>query len=812
MTTPGLSKIIEMKGLYTNPNPLAVDDATFTVLDNFVMDRQGVAQSRRGFLGGSTIPSGAVSIEAIFPLATANGSGGGTFLVVILTHASGSHLYYFDGSAFTDLGAIGAVSFTQLPKCASSNGNYYITNSTGLLCYENAGGSAFRVAGALKGIGFDPLNSFPTVNGDAAGTPNQLADGYQAAYRMTLLYRDANNNVIEGSPSGRYVASNTSGSAHCPKIRCILPAETTTSWWLRLYRSNFVTNGYSSTFLPYIVPADDMQMVYESPVFSGTDISNGYYDISDIAPDNLKGAYLYTSPNAGLGIQATNDPPPLVKDLASYKNRLWGANITSRHRFNFTLLSIQVGGSGPGVQSGDTVTMAGVTYTWGATQDPTTNKVKIILPAGASSLATSLEQSARNLVACINQSAQSGASPYKVYAYYASGPLDLPGKILIEARSPGGSAFTAQVSANGTAFQPNLTAAQNSTATTLGNAVAFSNALEPEAWPPGQYVLIGTQETNVIRVFPLKDGLLCFKDGAGGVWKVTGDDVTNFRVTPVDLTCQLFAPESVAGLNQMAICLSKKGFMQVGLSGVTPISDPILADVLTNVLAPLIGSNYSLLPWAFASDLDRRYVCFFGSGSPGVPPVNYPTKAYVFNATTGAWSTWSFPNWALVSSYVGASCGAVSPVDNKIYLGFSGGADYLTYPPRVVSERKSYSSSDYQDTPDGGSSATTIAITKTMQWKANVGSEPMEMKQFRELVFVAEGVPTALTIQCTNEDNSPAAFSETPSSKKIRVLVPLEAQRGRSLNVSVVHATKSEDFVLDGLQIRWNQYGGKVGR
>lgn len=789
--TPGRTKSIEAKGLFTAPNPIAVSQEAFLQLDNMVLDAPGLPRSRRGTNVFTTSGQGNAIYTRMW------GYQGG----IVAFDLANAKLWGVSSAGVMSLiaSSINIVNDFTTPFAAQMNGNLYITTGAGVYALEALAGT-YRKCGVAKGVGFDPINSYPTVNGDAAGTPTVIADGQQFAYRYTLVQRDANQNVIEGSPSGRYIASNTSGSAHTPKMRAILPAEATTANWLRCYRSNSCNNGYNAANTPAVTPSEDLQLVFESPQFSSTDISNKYYDITDITPDQLRGAFIITSPSAGDGPAQAPDPPPNGNDICAYKNRLWLALTTPRQRLYVTLIAVQTGGSGPGLVSGDTITIGGVTYTAGAAQNVGTNTFLLV---NGSSAAINIEQTSRNLVALINES----ASNTTLYAFYASGPNDLPGKVLLESRwvGSGFSAFTA-ASSRGTVWTPNLAAAQSSTAQQLGNQLCYSKINQPEAWPASNYFFVGTSDTNIIRLAPLKDGVLIFKDGNGGLWKLTGDDVYNFRIVQLDPSVQLVSPNSIAFMDQLCYGLAKKGVFQANMSGVQTISDPIFEDIILEITdASPAGIYGPLISFGVADEKNRRYWLFY----PANPSLAACFNAKIYNARTQTWTTASFQN-------AGFASGLLNPADRKFYL-----AEWvvvLNTAGYIYVERNAYTRSDFRDT---NKAATDFALINTVQWTPFYGDEPLHMKHWRELLFEFGSNLTGLSIACSTEDSAAQAFTPTltPGSgspsitvMKVRDGVPLETSRARRLSVTLTHAVLQEDFVLNGFELVWNEYGRRSAR
>src|SRR5690606_38690766 len=112
------------------------------------------------------------------------------------------------------------------------------------------------------------------------------------------------------------------------------------------------------------------------------------------------------------------------------------------HRYFLTLLSAAT------ISAEETITIGGVTYTAKATENIANAELDL---ASVGSAAQNIRDTALSLVRVINRHASS-----TVYAYYLSGPDDLPGKMLLEERGIGGSAFSLTSNAAAATWSPPL--------------------------------------------------------------------------------------------------------------------------------------------------------------------------------------------------------------------------------------------------------------------------------------------------------------------------------------------------------------------
>ena len=191
--------------------------------------------------------------------------------------------------------------------------------------------------------------------------------------------------------------------------------------------TNFQTGSYGPTNLAggavTLSTADDsMQLVYEANPTSGQ-ITAKSITVVDQTPDSLRGAALYTNATQQ-GILQANNVPPYALDLCLFQTCMFYANVQTPQQMFLTILA--TGGSN-GIQSGDTVTIAGTTYTAGASENVGTLTYHLVT---SGSPAQNINDTALSLIRVINQNSTNTS----VYAYYISSSSSLPGQILIQSR------------------------------------------------------------------------------------------------------------------------------------------------------------------------------------------------------------------------------------------------------------------------------------------------------------------------------------------------------------------------------------------
>lgn len=447
-------------GLVTDPNEFSVvGDGAMRVFTNGVLKRPNLMQSRRGHTRNAT--AGA-SVNKLI-----NYDAG------LLAHTANS-LKSLAGGVLTTVGTVGAPtpSNGRLRSCIAGK-NLYTASTTP----NRMSGIAVApvAAGGLFAPGFDRE---ATVYGAAGST---LTNGFGFAYRYLFGLNDQKGNLHLGEPSGRLIVNNTSGGTVDPTVRAYVPSGATTKHFIQFYRSGAYANGTQ--------PDDDLQLVFEQQLKT-TDIAAGYVDLADIVPDGLRGAYIYTAPNAGEGINAANRNPPGCVDVCSHVDRVWYGGTTQPAEFILNILAV---GGTAGIQNNDSMFFGGlvggvfgVAATTGAVG---AGQYKLVTGGTASA---NIEQTAQNLVAAVNKHTSNG----EIWAQYISGPQDVPGQILFRGRTPGVPAFTVSVAqfSQRDCFAPQLTpyliGATFSLTRTLGTTVTATVSSLTQNFKVGEQVLI----------------------------------------------------------------------------------------------------------------------------------------------------------------------------------------------------------------------------------------------------------------------------------------------------------------------------------
>ena len=805
---------LKVLGLYTQPNIYSeVPQGALAVADNIVIDREGTATPRRGYqyttssFGGST--------DRATSLTEYSGQ--------IVLHYNNDTVARYNGTTYTDYSGTYAAPTDQQMRFVSASSNLYFTTNDGVKKLDSISATPNDM-GVPKGI---------DLSGATTGSSGFLANGNTVAYRVVWGIKDANNNLLLSAPSQRIEVANSSGGTRNVALTVEIPAGITTSHFAQVYRSVAVASN----------PSDELFLVYEYSPTASQISPDKDFDFTDIVPEALLGASLYTNESQE-GLIAANDQPPLAKDIAVYQDHMFFANTTTKYRFYATLLG--VGGTN-GLATGDTITVAGRPYIADTTFARDTSGTD----------AQNIANTARNLVAAVN----ADTSQTTVYAYYISSAGDLPGKILFEERDIGGSVWTVQVSA-GTdpelSWGPEgLNNAQSATNDAWANGLFYSKKQQPEAVPILNYLRVGSASDPILRIVALRNSLFIFKQ-TEGIYRLSGTDSTTFEVNLFDSSAVLIAKNTLAVLNNQIYGLFSQGVCSVSETGLRVVSRQI-----EKTLLELQGQDLAAVKsysWALGYESERKYILhtieLAGATTAG--------QAYVLNTFTNSWTRWD----------VSYGTGFVRASDDVMYVA-------RTDTNQLSKERKSYSYLDVADeaitgsitavsgstitlvTTEGisvgdvlyqsaelsvtitaisGSNVTTAyaldftvaaceirkGFTSIVEWQPFSASSPMTMKRWREAALLFEQRPKDCSMSFRTDispgfetvaiaSSSVGAWGSFPwgsqpwgganLNKLVRTYVTRNHQRAATITVRWTSTFAYSSFVLSGVQLTFNPYG-----
>lgn len=325
--------VLKHKGLstYSNPlNPNVVIDGSHAESLNIVIDRNEVAEPRRGFFQyGNTF---GVSTDRTKQLIN--------YKDTVLRHVLTGIQYDSDnaGSFLNFLGdAVNEIQSGLRIKYIEANGNLYFTSATGIKKISARNSADFSTVEIQPAGGVKALDLSATLNYSANGF---LSGNSKVAYRLVWGYNDLNDNLILGAPSSRAVVYNQAITSCVVDISFPIPDDvTTTSFFYQLYRTGLSTATLGTEPGD---PGDEMYLVLEDNPTSAELIA-GTVTLTDITPDDFRknGTLLYTNPTSGDGIESANDKPPFATDISLYKGYTFYSNTKTVQRLNLAFLSVQ---------------------------------------------------------------------------------------------------------------------------------------------------------------------------------------------------------------------------------------------------------------------------------------------------------------------------------------------------------------------------------------------------------------------------------------------------------------------------------------
>jgi hypothetical protein len=646
---------LDFAGLYTFPSPLSkVPVGAALQADNVTANKDGSAEGRRGLArkGSSFGFSAGTYITQWFGYQNhllANDSAGGlwydTSSDVSLTWSQ------FTGTFLPPTNFSGAKI-----RGVEANKNLFLTTSAGVK--------------KMPAYNSTPINAGapPALDGTAslagAGT-GFLGASEQCAYQIVFGYFDVNGNLILGNPSERILSVNPGVTSDNITLVFTVPQGLSTTWFYQIYRTPQTI--YSATPALNVPPGAEPQLVTQQQLTAGQ-IASLSVTYTDVTPEELLGAALYTNPSQQGAFQ-TNDRPPLCADMCVFNQMMFYANCSTLQSMTFSLISV---GSPNGIQINDTIVVNGITFTAKAAQ---ANLSKQFAVYSSGTVSQNIDTTARNLIQCIN----ANAATTNVYAIYLSGYNSLPGLIELQGVSLSVAKFYV-TSSRGGAFSPILPPSGTSFGSSndiTPNGFYASKVGQPEAVPSVNLNFVGGGDQPIYRVLPLRDRVIVIK--SDGVFVVTGSTPSTLNITLLDSTIICIAPESAKLLNNSVYCMSNQGVVSITESGVTIQSRAIEGDIIS-----LTGTvpNFSSLTHAISYESERLYILC----TPSIESDTSSTQEWCYNWVTNAWTRWT----------VDMAAGFVNPFDNKLYVSRPI-ADSLSNFNYAYQERKGYVNDDFLD-------------------------------------------------------------------------------------------------------------------
>lgn len=411
------------------------------------------------------------------------------------------------------------------------------------------------------------------------------------------------------------------------------------------------------------VPSPDMFLVAEV-LPDGTDISNGYIAFLDVTPQSVTDDPLYTNQTEE-GARSANFLPPIYRDTANWGGMQFYLNTTGLQELHIQLLGV---GAPDGVQDGDTIDIAGGTFTFKNTPAGP-DEVQIV---SNGTPAFNIQQTAQFLIDAIFLMF---GSLMTIRGYYESTQSGSPGKILLQATSYAQEHFAVEAS-RVQSWIPALPA--DTQAERVPNGFAWSKPGQPEAVPALNYSFAGARNYAIRRGFGLQQALLLLKAG-DGIYSVTG--APPFNIQQIS-TANIIAPDCACVMEDAVFAYTDQGILRVSDSGgATVISRPIETEL--NRLRALFPTETH--DWAFAVPYEQeRRILFFVPFEIDPDSSRVLLRAWCYNVATQAWTG---------PLYEDIYSGVVNTDELRLKLGsFASSTNGL-----ITSERNEQDFTDYAD-------------------------------------------------------------------------------------------------------------------
>lgn len=197
--------LIRAKSLYTFSNELNLPEGALVIAKNCNIDEPSVLTPRRGFNDfGSALPTGTDRVKQLMQ-----------YKGRLIRHYDDILQWQTNANDFTSFtGNYKELEEGLRIKFQESNGNLYFTTDDGIkkisaTSSTNFANLSITSAGGIKAVDLT-AKTLPTVGGF-------LPAQSKVAYRIVFGINDANNNLILGEPSSRFILTNTDADVKIPE-------------------------------------------------------------------------------------------------------------------------------------------------------------------------------------------------------------------------------------------------------------------------------------------------------------------------------------------------------------------------------------------------------------------------------------------------------------------------------------------------------------------------------------------------------------------------------------------------------------------
>lgn len=831
---------LKAAGLWRTANELDAPPGALSVANNAVIRRPGVAEARRGQKPDTDTGASVRELAAFEGSVLAHGADG----VLRLRVAEDSY------SALP--GTYTAPTGHPMRFTEASGGLYFTTNAGP---YRMDSPTSTPV----------PAGVPPGLEGKAetTGSTGWLANGSTVGYRFVWGVRDEDGQLLIGAPSGRVTVTNAAGAGRNVLLTSPIPTGITTSHFLQVYRTVIIATGGAD-------PGEDMAQVAE--VFpTAAQIAAGSLSTVDIA-SFANGAAGYFSPNIGAGLADSKQQPPLLTDAIKFEGYTFGVVTSYRQTLGVSLLG--VGGTSGGLRDDE-----GIWFTDGTTDEiylgdpnplnegarPTATKTYFYLDSTSPTPSERLENSVRSLARTIN-----GRSAL-IHATYASGPSDLPGKMVATAINLDVATLEAKAWRNAAAWTPALVQEFEGTPTRAAGTVTVLTAANYHHLSSGQTIelLTGSADfpagTKTITVTG-DDTFTYVESGANVVgpefqWRTTGGPQTFVQEAtggswahsafeepdswPPRFRYQIGGPSTVlyriTAQGEALLFWTSDGLYRltgsteddftlrpldptarlVGES--TPVSMGNRAFGLTTqgvVSVTELGVekistpvDVDLLPYYGSTAAARALTDASAFGVSYQSENEYMLFLPNVNGSPGDPATQAYVYNTQTGTWVRHTWEWEDINEDSGYVrsGLVNPADdflYLGAGNWLTRERKARALTDYQDA-DG------VGVPFDIAYQVQTASNPAAYKQWVETTLLLERPQPAsvfLYLLTEIDSNEEGGTITSKGNTAVRTYIPRNKSRSARLTVGMRHSTALEKAAVLGLSVSFNVASTKVGR
>jgi hypothetical protein len=710
---------LQASGLYTYPNNLSrVPSGALLIANNTILDKPGVIEPRRGikYYGNK------------FSEATDRAKQLLQYRDRLILHINNT-LAYDDnnGNLSYFFGTYNSASEYRI-KSTSARGNFYFTTDNGVMRISAQNANEFTTeSGFIRSAGIPfPIQPTAQINTSVTGF---LGVGLQCGYKVVFGYRDNNNNDLLGSPSSALVITNNTATPNVGiDLTFKLPSQINSQQnYYRVYRtqgtevaddlyrlvyqgainSNDINLGqitytdklsdeswYSGITL-YTNSTDEGPLASNDPPPFSEDIAtysnHTFYSNTrqqhqillslqstssftansstiTFTDGSITSTYTYVNTSENITLKhvlISNDPNPTIAANETARSLVRVINAQNDEFFNASFLPAGAADIITGnvlIRKKDYSTtpiyIGSLDLTTVSSYSPEINKIFTnIVSTGAS--------------ATINTTVNHDfISKSNVFIFGADTVKSINGLQRISNLT----ANTFQIPIEVTSIILNgytMTTNYASNNYDFGNRLYYSKYNQPESVPFGNYFDIGSKDKPIKRIVALRESLFIFKQD--GIYRLTGDSISNFSVALFDNTNIIVAPDTAVVLDNQIFVFTTQGIIKLSEVGFEVISLPIKEKFIPYITS---NPNISTLPFGVSYQTDRAYLVWTVSSKLDT----YPTVCYRYSLSTGCWTEWQEPK----------TCGIVLSEIDKLFLGSA-------IDSTLEVERKDFNRFDYSD-------------------------------------------------------------------------------------------------------------------